>query len=86
MKLLHNAHIRTQNPSQPDASAIVIDRERIVAVGNADDLLSQYPYADKQNMHARMILPGLTDAHLHLQHYSLSLQKTMIACLPITSL
>jgi len=75
MKLLYNAHIYTQNPSQPGASAIVIDRERIIAVGNAEDLLSQYPKAEKQDMHARIILPGLTDAHLHLQHYSLTLQK-----------
>ncbi|MEO5888128.1 MAG: amidohydrolase family protein, partial [Anaerolineales bacterium] len=75
MKLLHNAHLHTQNPSQPTASAIVIDRERILAVGNAQDLLSQYPNAETQDMHGLMILPGLTDAHLHLQHYSLSLQK-----------
>jgi len=26
-------------------------------------------------MNGRVILPGLTDAHLHLKHYSLSLQK-----------
>jgi len=75
MKLLHNAHIYTQDPSKPNASAIVIDRERIIAVGNADDLLSQYLNPEKQDMKGRMILPGLTDAHLHLQHYSLSLQK-----------
>jgi len=31
MKLLHNAHIHTQNTAQPTASAIVIDRERILA-------------------------------------------------------
>jgi predicted amidohydrolase YtcJ len=75
MKLLHNAHIYTQNPSQPGASALVVDRERIIAVGDADELLSQYPNAEIQDMHACVILPGLTDAHLHLQHYSLSLQK-----------
>ena len=75
MKLLHNAHIYTQTPSQPAASAIIIDREWIIAVGDANELLSQYPNAEKQDMHGRMILPGLTDAHLHLQHYSLSLQK-----------
>ena len=56
------------------ASAILIDRERIVAVGE-DDLLQQYPNAEKQDMEGRVILPGLTDAHLHLKHYSLSLQK-----------
>ena len=75
MKLLYNAHIRTQNPSQPTASAIVIDHERIVAVGNADDLFNRFTRADGENMHGRVILPGLTDAHLHLKYYSLGLQK-----------
>ena len=75
MKLLYNAHIRTQNPSQPTASAIVIDHEWILAVGNAEDLLAQYPNAQKEDMHGLVILPGLTDAHLHLKHYSLGLQK-----------
>jgi len=75
MKLLYNAHIYTQDPAQPTASAILIDRERIIAVGNADDIFDQYPNAEKQDMNGRVILPGLTDAHLHLKHYSLSLQK-----------
>jgi predicted amidohydrolase YtcJ len=75
MKLLYNAYIYTQNPSQPAESAIVIDRERIVAVGEANNLLLRYPNAEKQDMNGRVILPGLTDAHLHLKHYSLSLQK-----------
>jgi predicted amidohydrolase YtcJ len=75
MKLLYNAYIYTQNPPQPAESAILIDRERIVAVGEANNLLPQYPNAEKQDMHGRVILPGLTDAHLHLKHYSLSLQK-----------
>jgi predicted amidohydrolase YtcJ len=75
MKLLHNAYIYTQDPSHPTESAIVIDRERIVAVGEANNLLPQYPNAEKQDMNGRVILPGLTDAHLHLKHYSQSLQK-----------
>jgi predicted amidohydrolase YtcJ len=75
MKLLYNAYIYTQDPSRPAGSAIVIDRERIVAVGAANHLLPQYPNAEKQNMEGRVILPGLTDAHLHLKHYALSLQK-----------
>ena len=75
MKLLHNAHIHTQNPAQPTASAIVIDSERILAVGDRSALFAEYPNAKKQDMHGRIILPGLTDAHLHLKHYSLALQK-----------
>jgi predicted amidohydrolase YtcJ len=75
MKLLYNALIHTQDPSNPTGSAIVIDRERIVAVGEANNLLAQYPDTEKQNMEGRVILPGLTDAHLHLKNYALSLQK-----------
>ena len=75
MKLLYNAYIYTQDPSHPTESAILIDRERIVAIGEANNLLVQYPNAEKQNMDGRFIMPGLTDAHLHLKHYSLSLQK-----------
>lgn len=75
MKLLYNAYIRTQDPSHPTESAIAIDHDRIVAVGEADTLLTQYANAKKQNMDGRVILPGLTDAHLHLKNYALSLQK-----------
>lgn len=75
MKLLYNAYIHTQDPSNPTGSAMVIDRERIVEVGEANILLPQYPDAEKQNMEGRVILPGLTDAHLHLKNYALSLQK-----------
>jgi predicted amidohydrolase YtcJ len=75
MKLLYNARIHTQNPSQPAASAMVIDRQWILAVGDLADLLARFPHAEKEDMHGRVLLPGLTDAHLHLQHYSLGQQK-----------
>ncbi|HSG43745.1 MAG TPA: amidohydrolase [Anaerolineales bacterium] len=75
MKLLYKAHIHTQNEAQPRASALLIHRDRIIAVGDADDLLSQYPNAEKQDMGGRVILPGLTDAHIHLKNYALALQK-----------
>src|ERR1043165_9430553 len=75
MKLLYSAYIYTQDPSHSTESAIVIDRELILAVGEANNLLPQYPNAEKQDMNGRVILPGLTDAHLHLKNYALSLQK-----------
>jgi predicted amidohydrolase YtcJ len=75
MKLLYNTRIHTQDPAQPAASALVIDRERILAVGNADDLFNRFTRVEGENMHGRVILPGLTDAHLHLKYYSLALQK-----------
>ncbi|GAB4455706.1 MAG: amidohydrolase [Anaerolineales bacterium] len=87
MKLLYNARIYTQNPAQPAASAIAIERERIIAVGSADELFNRFTRAQPENMGGRFLFPGLTDAHIHLQHYALSLQKvdcetdTMEECL-----
>jgi predicted amidohydrolase YtcJ len=75
MKLLYNARIHTQNPAQPAASAIVIDRDRIVAVGGTDELFNRFTRAQPENMDGRFVFPGLTDAHIHLKAYALGLQK-----------
>ena len=74
MKIIHNARIHTLDRARPDASTLVIDRERIVAAGGPE-LLSQFDGAEKEDVRGGVVLPGLTDAHLHLKHYSLGLQK-----------
>src|SRR3990172_5717238 len=75
MRILYNARIYTLDSSRPIASAVAIERERILAVGETDDFLSEFNRAEKQDIGGQIILPGLTDAHLHLQNYALSLQK-----------
>jgi predicted amidohydrolase YtcJ len=76
MLLLYNARIYTLVPSRPQASAILIDRERIVAVGGSDELMRlAYGRVEKEDLHGKTIWPGLTDAHLHIQNYALSLQN-----------
>jgi len=75
MEILYNARIYTLENSQPIASAIAIEHGRVVAVGETDELSSEFDRAEKQDMGGRIILPGLTDAHLHLEQYALSLQK-----------
>lgn len=72
MKLLFNARIHTLNPAQETASALLIERGEIVAVGG-DELLGAR--AEKFDLRGRTVLPGLIDAHIHLQHYALALQK-----------
>ncbi len=74
MKILHNARIHTLDPNCPMASVIVVQCERVLAVGGPE-LLESFPQAGCQDMDGRVILPGLTDAHLHLEKYALSLQK-----------
>jgi len=73
MKLIHNARIYTLESAHPVASALVIDSGRLVAVGG-EELLAKYENVKPQDMGRRVILPGLTDAHIHLQEYARSLQ------------
>jgi predicted amidohydrolase YtcJ len=74
MKILHNARVYTLDAAAPLASAIVIDHGEIAAIGG-EELLDDFGRAGKQDLQGRTVLPGLTDAHLHLQYYSLALQK-----------
>jgi predicted amidohydrolase YtcJ len=73
MRLIHNVRIHTLDQNNPIASAIAIDDGHIIAVGG-EELLMEFQSADSENMEGRIILPGLTDAHIHLQEYALSLQ------------
>jgi len=74
MRVLYNAKIRTLNPSQPSASALAIDNGRILMTGSDTDVLSQFEQVkDLQDMRGKVIWPGLTDAHIHLQSYAISL-------------
>ena len=76
MKLLYNANIHTLDSKHPSASAILIAGGRVIAVGDKDKLESlAHGKVEKQDMQGKTILPGLTDAHIHIQHYSLGLAK-----------
>ena len=74
MKILCNARVYTLDSSTPLASAVVIDHGEVLAVGG-DELRSEYAGAKEQDLGGRAVLPGLTDAHLHLHFYALALQK-----------
>ena len=74
MKLLHNARIHSLDPLKPDASAIAIENGRIILVGG-EELLAKFENMEVEDMGGRIILPGMIDAHIHLQLYALSLGK-----------
>lgn len=75
MKILHNARIHTLDQMRPQASVLVIDRERVAAIGGPELLDSFSARASREDLGGRVVLPGLTDAHIHLMNYALSLQK-----------
>lgn len=65
-RVLLNARIYTLDPSQPVVSALAIQRNRIVAVGDDDTIRALAGRETRiDNVGGRAIIPGLTDAHIH---------------------
>jgi len=76
MKLLFNANIHTLDRFTPRTSAVLIDGGRILAVGEKEQVEKfAYGKIDKLDLNGRIVIPGLTDAHIHIQHYALGLAK-----------
>jgi predicted amidohydrolase YtcJ len=75
MKILYNALIHSFDRTRPQASVLVIDRDRVAALGGPELLDVFGERASREDLGGRVILPGLTDAHMHLMHYALGLQK-----------
>jgi len=71
--ILVNGDFYTQDPSYPRATAVAIRGGRFVAVDYNDRVLAHswrgVPVID---LEGRKVLPGLTDAHIHLLEWALS--------------
>jgi len=78
IQILYNARIYTLETAYPIASALAIGQERILAIGTDQEILPEFEGNQKisrLNLEGRIVLPGLTDAHIHLEQYALGLQK-----------
>jgi len=65
--IYHNATIYTANDQAPTARAIAIESDRIVAVGDAGDILALGDAGTRVvDLGGHTVLPGLIDAHGHL--------------------
>ena len=74
--ILVNANVYPYSDHPHANTAIVIWEDKILAVGNQDKILEEFRgNSTIEDMQGRTILPGMTDAHIHLQHYSLNLKK-----------
>ena len=65
--VLHGGHVYTVDSAQPWAEAIAIEAGKIVAVGNADEVLSlAVRTTEIVDLAGRMVLPGFHDPHVHV--------------------
>jgi len=74
--VLSNGRIYTANPAQPWAQAIAIRGERILAVGEEQEIRSfRGPETTVIDLAGRMAMPGIIDSHIHFLDGSLALDQ-----------
>ena len=64
--IIQNAHIWTVDPAQPEAEAIAVLGDRIVAVGSSQQVDAwRGPHTRVVDAAGKRLLPGFNDAHVH---------------------
>jgi hypothetical protein len=78
--ILFNAHVVTMDPALPEAQAIAVRKNRIVAIGNNTDLTALAGRRTRKvDAEGALLLPGITDSHIHFCAWSLNLAALPIA-------
>ena len=63
--IIHNANIYTVDSEFSSAQALAVKGGKIVAIGNDQEILSNYKSAEINNLNQQTVVPGLIDAHAH---------------------
>ncbi len=72
--VLSAARIHTMETAQPRAQAMAFDEQgRILALGDTAALLKRYPGAQRLDVGAATVIPGLIDAHAHVSGLGFSM-------------
>lgn len=66
MQLISAKHLLTMDSPPINDGGIVIEEGKIIAVGPKSDLLGQYKIKDEENYPNHLLMPGLINAHTHL--------------------
>ncbi len=78
--VLKNGRIYTQDQSTRAVQAVAILGDRILAVGSDLEMIDLAgPGAEIIDLGGRCVTPGLVDAHVHFQSYSLALRRIDLA-------
>jgi predicted amidohydrolase YtcJ len=81
--ILLNGRVHTMDERLPLAQAVATRGGRIVAVGQDDKVRALAgPDTEEVDARGRVVLPGFTDAHIHLVEYGLSLSLVQLDGVP----
>ena len=73
--LFEDGVIHTLDAERPRATAVAVQRDRIVSVGDGRDLREAYPRFARVPLDGRTVLPAFTDSHIHLAASGLALRR-----------
>jgi predicted amidohydrolase YtcJ len=74
--VLTNGRFYTMDPARPRASAVAVRDDTIVATGDDAEIRGLLaPGGEWLDLGGRTVIPGLVDAHVHFQWFSLNLQR-----------
>ncbi|MDQ2741007.1 MAG: amidohydrolase [Chloroflexota bacterium] len=68
-----NARVHTMDRQNPLAEAVLVEGERIMAVGARDDLTARFPAAERVVLAGQALMPGFNDCHCHILSFGLNL-------------
>jgi predicted amidohydrolase YtcJ len=84
--LIVNGQLMTMNPQQPSAEALAVAGDRIVWVGSTAEARRRHPGAAQVvDLQGAAVMPGIIDAHTHLQSLGESFLKLNLEGLPSES-
>jgi hypothetical protein len=71
-----NGNIYTVNPKQPCTTAMAVANDRIMAIGTDEEIRQiQLPNAEHIDLKGAFVMPGLIDAHLHLEYTGFAMRR-----------
>lgn len=77
--ILTNGRVYTADAHQPWAEAVACANGRIIAVGRDEDILALAgDKTERLDAGGRLVLPGLTDAHVHFLQYAIRRQEVSL--------
>jgi predicted amidohydrolase YtcJ len=78
--VLYNGQLHSQDPKFPQATALALRGDRILAMGQDDEILALGDgRAPTINLAGRRVLPGLIDSHFHLYQWALLMRGVQLA-------
>ncbi|MFN8459163.1 MAG: amidohydrolase family protein [Anaerolineae bacterium] len=77
--ILTNGRVYTVDANQPWAEAVACANGRIIAVGRNEEVLALAgDKTERLDAGGRLVLPGLTDAHVHFLQYAIRRQEVSL--------